>query len=67
MRRDDERSDDRRDHPEHASAGSDHRSCGGYTPPALRVLGTLTDLTLGGIDGADSDGFGTTGDEGSIA
>jgi hypothetical protein len=37
-----------------------------YTPPTIAVLGTLADLTLGGVTGAISDGFGNAGDEGSI-
>lgn len=37
-----------------------------YAPPTVTELGGLTELTLGGIDGSLSDGFGTSGDTGSI-
>ncbi len=35
-----------------------------YAPPSVTELGGLAELTLGGIDGAVSDGFGTAGDSG---
>ncbi len=33
-----------------------------YAPPAVTELGGLAELTLGGIDGGLSDGWGTAGD-----
>ena len=38
---------------------------GSYQPPHLVRLGTLADLTLGGVTGPD-DGLGGAGDEGSV-
>jgi len=38
---------------------------GGYEPPTIQRLGTLEELTLGGVTGPD-DGLMGAGDEGSV-
>lgn len=37
-----------------------------YVPPTVTELGGLAELTLGGVTGGPSDGFGFAGDTGSI-
>ncbi len=47
-------------------AAAQPRSAPRTPPPTVTELGGLAELTLGGIDGAVSDGFGTSGDTGSV-
>lgn len=37
-----------------------------YEAPTVCLLGSLTELTLGGVTAGMPDGFGQSGDEGSI-
>lgn len=50
--------------PEPAANDADDGHPGGYEPPTVQRLGTLEELTLGGVIGPD-DGMGGAGDASS--
>ena len=46
---------------------NDHLSPLGYEPPAIEDLGTLAEMTLGGVFGGATDAFGgVSGSSGSL-
>jgi hypothetical protein len=51
--------------PDQLDDNAEHRPENSYMPPALTYLGTLRELTLGGVSGPD-DGVGGAGGVGSL-
>ena len=49
----------------HPALDAERGDAAAYDPPRLERLGTLAELTQGGVVGPD-DGFGGAGDEGSL-
>ncbi len=56
--------DPRAGEPAPTTSGEQSAARAAYVAPSITELGGLAELTLGGIDGAVSDGFGTAGDSG---
>jgi hypothetical protein len=58
-------------HPRQPDCAANHPAvltdaAGGYEPPRVTDLGTLTELTAGGTASGQSDGFGFAGGSGTL-